>query len=986
MGFRRRQPAQSLDLNLGVNRGQRAEDGYTQIDVAGAARAGGREPLDLNPAFEALKQAAHQRRLQREREAQAAGLEAAQRGDVQRLVEETAAEAGEGGTLEEREKRNQAAFAKLVARGEIAEADDPWFRVGLEQGTARRLADRAKGRLMAEVQRFGQLTDENGDPVEPPDADAIINQIFDEEASSGAFALQSPRAQEAYVQAREGIEAEFRTRVAQARTEALTVEGRRVALNDMVSGTETEAGIQTLAEAEEVTPDMLASLSEQLTRHHDHGVRDVRGLFMEGLALEAADIAEEDPDRALRLLRQAEEVKVGPQRLGDDARASRDLADLRRGLEEEAETRQAREFAQADRARSQLSSLAQGRVNARMLEALDSGESLLGAERRVLAEIRQDPEMRKIAADLTPAQLQAALGDVSATALRTRRALESDVTQSSPATLNQIDVMRAQGLDTQAILKFSEEAMASGEITGQDFMRLQAQLDGATQAAQVTNASPAFQRAQRRFAPQTISDSLGEGSRKGLLTEQQELQSWVDESVRGIVEGTPNPADRQRALNEFLSGEAFQSRVTAFEAKVAQAGQASDGAVAEITGLIDGNDFEAAEAAIAQAERDQVLSGTQADGLRSRQRQVRSELGRQVNNSDALRNAREAAVEEAIRFAREANPTITEEDERAIAADARAQFQAGAAAGIRDAIRGVPPEQQEVALAQLGDDLRTDLVAGFQTARQRPVEGEEPLVTSETLEALGRRRTARVAQEGLDQAALAGTARNYAQYVPDDLVRGVPTEAYQLRDGLDANQFQSNVFFVGQRDRAEQRRIMQNRMLGAAAQATRPQDFAKAYTQLRGTDRVSAAELQRGAFRLNSALDGPTARALGIPAYARRTTDDPIIGPGQTPASRERFKAVQADVRRRTGLELNWRPLEPGSKYGRYFVKGEVPIEDAQLNPGMAEIEGWGSLSRPKKVELLGRFGFETGTPEQTSEALSLVDEFQSAAARRNAL
>lgn len=966
MGNRRAQVQRNLGLNVGTNRGQRTGDGYSAINIAGASRT---DALNIQPLTDALARAAAQKQIQRERDAATAGLAAVQDGSAEQIQAAVDAET-QGGTLEERQQANARTFAKLANQGVIPEAANPHFQVAVQTGTARRLAQQARRELMGRLNEFSNLNDEDGNPIAPPSADEMISEVFGQ--FEGNFALQSRYGQDQFVAARERIEEEFRNGVAQVRTEALTAEGRRNALNEIVSGTDAEVGLADLAVADEVTPDMLTELSSQLTRHHDAGVRDVRGLFMEGLTLQAAEAAEDDPDRALRLIRQAELVKVGDQPLGEDARAGAQLTELRRSIEEEAERRDAREFQQFSRTKSQLLELSAGRVNQALLEAADSGQSLYAAERAVLAEIRQDPELRQLAAEFTPAQLRATLGDAATSARRIRRALEEDAATTSADLQNRIDVMRAQGFDPGAIRAVMDQALESGELSGRDYIQLQGQLDGDAQAATVTQASPAFQRALRRFSPGTISEGLGSATRKGLLTEQQELQSWVDESVRSLVGNTTNPAERQAALNEFLTSEAFQSRVTEFEGRVSAADQASDGAVREITGLIDGNDFEAAETALVAAERDGLLSGQQADGLRSRQRQVRADLGRQVNNSNALRNAREAAVAEAVRFATEAQPTLTEEDLRSIESDVRAQFQAGASQAIRDSIRGVPPEQQEVALAQLGDQLRTDIVAGFQTSQQRPVEGEAPLVSEESLSALGRRRTARAARATLDEAAAAGVPVSRAALVPAEPVRGVPPSAYDLRAQLDANGFAGAFLGLGARSRPQQRAVMDEQMLGAASQS---EDFSRAYSQLRGTDRVTSAELQAGQFQVDRPLTFGGLRALGVPVDGLDSRTD------RTRLAN--FKEVQDDVRERTGLELRWDRLAPGSKYGRYRLVGQVPIQDDQLNPGMVEIQGWAELDRDAKIRLIGQFGFETEEPE---EALSLVDGFQEAAARRNAL
>jgi len=250
MGNRRSQVNRNLGLTARVNRGQAQSDGFTQLNVAGAGRA---SHLDLAPLSNALARAAAQKQIQKERDAFTAGQAALQNTETAEAINGAVAAEGAGGTLEERRAKTQAAFTKLANSGEIPEAANPFFQVAVQTGTARRLANQARRELLSRAQEFANLNDEDGNPVEPPDADAMIAEVFGQYENN--FAVQSRYGRDQFTTLREGIEEQFRSNVAQIRTEALTREGRRNALNEIVSGTEAEVGLADLAVADEVTPE-----------------------------------------------------------------------------------------------------------------------------------------------------------------------------------------------------------------------------------------------------------------------------------------------------------------------------------------------------------------------------------------------------------------------------------------------------------------------------------------------------------------------------------------------------------------------------------------------------------------------------------------------------------------------------------------------------------------------------------------------------------
>lgn len=314
----------------------------------------------------------------RQRESQekdATAILAAEGGAIAKVVQDS----NQAATPAEREKIFQKGYADLVRKGVLPEGGNPALLRRVKREAGRAELAQLQADALTEAAKGENVLDENGRLQPVDDFGSAFDALVNERLSPTLFGD-------------EFVREELGTELQNIRLQALMAHGEARAKGmaalgrEQVKGQVLSTARQMLAQVEgdpEGNRDAPAEFKLLLgvidsQARLEGGLTDSRQLVVEGIRVAAKEVALEDPEQALMLLRWSKDTKIGQTKLGDDPDSLETLNSLEAHflqLAEEKELADAENTAALTRIRKQQAfDLALGRIQQLQDEGKDPSD------------------------------------------------------------------------------------------------------------------------------------------------------------------------------------------------------------------------------------------------------------------------------------------------------------------------------------------------------------------------------------------------------------------------------------------------------------------------------------------------------------------------------------------------------------------------------------------------------------------------------------
>lgn len=469
--------------------------------------------IDLSPLSETFANIADAEQKRTAREAALAGA-----ADAESLTEKQLQDFISGAVDAKDElTKNQEAYAKKIANGELEPYASPHFAKAYMQTVGRRAAMRYAGELESLVASASAATDGNGEPAPPADLAELKAKAWEKYAKSPF--MQDRFSAEQAVALKNEADVRFDAAVLRARGQARLEFVQKETVNELTQfmrDTLTSPG-HTLSD--EQRAQVWGFLTERVRRGNIGDPKAV--LFSATRALASQMEAEGDLDGAVEFLRNARGLSVGNTTLGKDAKTSIDM----NTMIEQMENRRDQELLSSERVR-----------NAEIEDAKDAAsktwlKGMLEARSRGIS-------AASYVASLTPAALaENAFGPRTAEAVQWMQAVaaESDRTQASVGaeTANRLVLEAYRGGDVPALTRELHALAEVGTVSAGVALDTLGKLQAAGDVTEFLERSPVYSGYARDIEAATRSvTGLPEPVQTAFDTE---VRSILDQYTSGVA-------------------------------------------------------------------------------------------------------------------------------------------------------------------------------------------------------------------------------------------------------------------------------------------------------------------------------------------------------------------------------------------------------------------------------------------------------------------
>lgn len=506
-------------------------------------------------------------------------------------------------------------FAQLVEQGQIPEAASPFFQIGFVQQRARAQADAVRSSLIAQLPDLTRV-DENG---ETPDIDEAMQQAFAEAAASPS--ATSVYGADVFNAARSQVEDEIRRRYDEGRVAGIQQQHRSL-FRDSLGAALSQV---TVVNEEDVESALIEVNRVAEEEGRQMGIRDVRGVLLEALQTEVADLARDDPDRAIWLARRARALLVNGKRLDEEGSVSAARINaLIHDVNEQRDERARRENATSESNERRALSTVEGLAANRFLEVLEPGnpETMAGVENEIVQAALANEDVFGIMGvspeEGLPAQFQ---GLVRRRVRALRQALEEPSIDDREAVTDLEVAIRAGQYTSQEALTATMELLLAGGMSPQTFDRITSYIQENAEFNNQLSALPQYDTLVDQLSPSLILGGLPISVQNQLRTGRTQALNGISSFLLGQFNATTEgPIAQRQALQDALTSPEAQAFVTGWQQQVETAATAHTDTLLQLDALIQDWDFVGAREFL--RENRKHING---DLVRSVQKDIRSE-------------------------------------------------------------------------------------------------------------------------------------------------------------------------------------------------------------------------------------------------------------------------------------------------------------------------------------------------------------------------